>query len=391
MRTNGKIFKQNTWQKAVLHIDADAFFASVEEILNPRLKGNPVIVGGPIAKRGVVSSANYIARQYGVRSAMSMHHALRLCPKAKVVYSGSEFYRDFSNRMFTICEKFTPQVERTSIDEGYLDLSGTEQLHQMTVREIAKSILCKINKELGLSISGGLSVNKTVSKIASALNKPHALTTVMPGEEAKFLAPLPIEKMPGIGRKTAPVLRNFGLTQLGDIAQLSFEEIYKILGTSGVALWKKTRGIDLRRVDSQPKEAKSISNEHTFAEDVIKQDILLHKLKSLCQKVLYHLRKSHRRSHVVNLKIRYSDFKTYTFQQPLISPSDSDFEVFPQLKTLFMRKWKEQSVRLIGCGVSDLRNQYNMSFLENQQKQNLVGLGDQLRQKYGLKIVNFGW
>ncbi len=381
------------WPRAVLHIDADAFFASVEEVLNPRLKGKPVIVGGSSMRRGVVSSANYLARQYGVRSAMSMREALRLCPKGIVVCSGFKHYKSFSRRMFEIFGRFTPMVQPTSVDEGYLDLSGTEMMHGKSMREVAKEILCTVNNELGISVSGGLATNKTIAKIASGLNKPHALTTVTPGKEAMFLAPLPVEKMPGIGPKTKSALYTYGFTKLGDIARLSFEEAYQKLGRSGVGLWKKARGVDNRDVHVDCGPPKSISKERTFSSDHSNKDFLTNVLKKLSNEVLFSLRKKRLMAHVINLKIRYSDFKTYTISKTLLGPSDSDFEIYPLAKTLFLERLDpNRRVRLVGFGVSDLRSEYNLSLfsgIQNDQTK-VIHLGDVLRKKYGMKIVSYG-
>jgi len=385
--------KDVDWKRAILHVDADAFFASVEEVLHPQLKGRPVIVGGPASSRGVVSSANYLAREYGVRSAMSMYEALRKCPHATVVCSGFHHYRRFSAQIFEICKKYTPLVEVTSIDEGYLDLTGTEMMHGMELREIAKKLLIEIRRELKISVSGGLSTNKTVAKIASGLNKPHALTTVIPGMERGFLSPLPLRKMPGIGPKTFSVLRNFDFKNIGDIARLSFEKAYDLLGSSGVALWKKAQGIDNRLVAQDLKGQKSISKEKTFSRDQGDPKLLLKVLNTLCKNVLFSLRKQGKKAHAIHLKIRYSDFKTFTFRKVLPGPLDSDFDIFPLIKDMFIQKLsREKKVRLIGFGVSDLRKQYNLSIFtyENEPKNKLLKLGDKLKKKYGAGVIEYG-
>lgn len=381
------------WERAVLHVDADAFFASVEEVLRPGIKGKPVIVGGTATGRGVVSSANYIARQYGVRSAMSMKQAMRLCPNAILARSGFGEYRDFSRRMFDICRQYSPVVEVTSIDEGYLDLAGTELMHGDSLRGIAKRILSEINKSLGISVSGGLGSNKTIAKIASGLNKPHCLTTVIPGSEGVFLQDLPIEKMPGIGPKTKQLLNNYNFKKLGDIAELDLEQAYGLLGRHGLSIWKKSRGIDNREVRKCSRDRKSISKERTFSQDQSDIDYLIKKTKDLISQVLFSLRNKGFKAHTLNLKIRYSDFETKTYSKVLPSPMDSDFEIFPILKGLFLSNVsRKKRIRLIGCGVSDLRKEFNMTIFdfENQSNSELIKLGDQLRNKYGKDVIEFG-
>ena len=217
-------------ERHICHVDADAFFAAVEQVLNPRLKGKPVLVGGPSETSGIVSACSYEAKRLGVKTAMPMYLAKRKCPSAVVVAGNFDVYRDFSRRMYEIFMKYTPEVEMASIDEAYLDISGFEKVYRKNYVEIARSILMDVYKKLGISVSCGLSSSKTVSKVASSNNKPHKLTVVPFGKERAFLADLPLNAIPGIGVKTCEKLERFGFKKVVDVAKLSVNGVLDLLG-----------------------------------------------------------------------------------------------------------------------------------------------------------------
>ncbi len=251
--------KQN--KRQILHIDADAFFASVEQILNPKLRGKPVLVGGPSSTKGIVSAASYEAREFGIYSGMPMYLAKRRCPKATVVPGHFDAYRDFSKRMYQIFTRHTPDVEMGSIDEAYLDITGHADAFGESPELFTKMILMEIYGKLGISVSCGLASSKTVAKVASSQNKPHKLTVVPYGSEQKFLAPLQLRALPGIGPRTFAGLSSHGLSKLGDLSNMNMNEVLKRFGIWGIPLWKRSMGIDNSKVISTHSLPKSISKD----------------------------------------------------------------------------------------------------------------------------------
>ncbi|KKR24109.1 MAG: polymerase IV, DNA polymerase IV protein [Candidatus Peregrinibacteria bacterium GW2011_GWE2_39_6] len=299
--------------RAILHVDADAFFASVEQQLNPRYRGKPLIVAGGV--RGVVSSASYEARRFGIHSAMPTYQARKLCPTGIFVSGNFELYSQFSKAMFQIFRNYTPHVEQTSIDEGYLDLTGTNLLHKANSLTIAHRILLEVNQRLGISISGGLSSSMMVSKIAASRFKPKALVWILQGQERTFLEPLPVEVMPGIGPKTLPTLHRMGLYRLGDIAALTFAQAHQMMGEYGIILRERAQGLDSRKLALHPSRRQSISEEKTFPRDISQGEVLFREAFLLLKGLCFRLRKEGLYAKTLTLKIRYGNFETTTHQK----------------------------------------------------------------------------
>lgn len=370
----------------ILHVDADAFFASVEQRLEPKYRGKPVIVGGK--HRGVVSSASYEAREFGIHSAMPIYKARKLCPHGIFVQGRHDIYGEFSHAMFQILKKYTPTVEMTSIDEGYLDLTGTERLHKCSYHGIAARLLKDVEKSLGITISGGLSSCKIISKIASSRFKPRRLSWIFAGQEKSFLAPLPLKDMPGIGPQTLPKFTRLGLNTIGDLAGLSFESMWQMFGGYSMILWERANGIDHSPVSPHAPQRKSISEEKTFPIDLDSPDLLLEESAKMLKKLCFLLRQENRYAKTLNLKIRYSDFATYTHQKILDQPTNVFGGFLPVLKALLKRRDRMRRVRLLGVGLSGLQDQVQMElFGRTAKNQHLEEALDKLRQKYGLKVI----
>lgn len=390
----------------ILHIDADAFFASVEQILNPQLKGKPVLVGGPTDTHGIVSAASYEARKFDIKSGMAMYLAKRKCPKAVVVPGNFDAYRNFSWRMYKIFCEFTPDVEMASIDEAYLDITGCGD-----AETLARKILMEIYKRLGLSVSCGMASSKMVAKVASSTYKPHKLTIVPYGKERDFLAPLELRAMPGIGPKTFEVLSRVGLKTLGDLSNMKMDEVMDLLGVGGVALWKRACGIDNTEVISTQALPKSISKEHTFYHRDVSKKNLLMELKTLSVIVFEKLRRYRMKASTIFIKIRYSGegyrsaqfdgqkitdhqkprFQDFSFQKHLDFPTCSDKKLFMAAKNLFLENLEDAPVRLIGVGVSGLRQNYNLTIFErDEQEEGLFYAIDKIRQAYGEDVLKYG-
>ena len=293
-------------QSSVLHVDMDAFFVSVELLERPELRGKPVVVGGQKDQRGVVSAASYEARKYGIHSAMPLRTAGRLCPHAIFLDGHHEKYGEWSDRVATILVKFSPVVEMVSIDEAYLDLAGTERLHGPPLAA-ADKLLRKITHETSLPCSGGLAATRLTAKVASDQAKPRGLVWVPPGCEARFLAPLPVRKIPGIGEVTERALRALGIETVEQLAAVSQERLEKIFGQWGEALYRKARGGDSYEfvIDAEPK---SISHNHTFGEDTADLDEMATMLSHLSQKACKRLREAGLAARTLTLTIRYSGF-----------------------------------------------------------------------------------
>ena len=292
---------------AILHVDMDAFFVSVELLERPDLRGKPVVVGGRPDQRGVVTAASYEARKFGVHSAMPLRTAGRLCPHAIFLDGHHEKYSEWSDRVATILGKFSPIVEMVSIDEAYLDLSGTERLHGPPLAA-ADKLLRSITRETGLPCSGGLATTRLVAKVASDQGKPRGLVWVAPGMEARFLAPLPIRKIPGIGEVTERALRALGIETVEQLASHQQEKLEKIFGQWGTALYRKARGGDSYEflIDAEPK---SISHNHTFGEDTTDVAQMESLLSHLSQKTCKRLREAGLFARTLTLTIRYAGFR----------------------------------------------------------------------------------
>lgn len=394
------MFKLKLQQKKrdILHIDADAFFASVEQILNPRLKGKPVLVGSDSGNKGIVSAASYEARAFGVHSAMPMYLARKKCPKAIVVTGNFEAYREFSEKMYEIFYRYTPEIEMASIDEAYLDITGYPENFGETAEIFAKMILLEVNKKLGLSVSGGLASGKTVAKVASSTNKPHKLTIVPYGKEANFLAPLELRSLPGIGPSTLDVLEKCDFHTIGDVAKLDVDDVVEKFGIQGIPLWKRANGIDNSEVISTESLPKSISKEHTFYKAPLNESEAINHLKELATKVFSKLRSNELKAKTIFIKIRYREndgakriFRDVAFQQNLEFPSCTDKAIFPIVKKLFLANLVSvDALRLIGVGVTKLCQNYNLNLFGEEVDEKLFFKMDMIKNLYGDKALKYG-
>src|SRR5271167_246729 len=315
----------------ILHVDMDAFFVSVELLARPDLRGKPVVVGGRPDQRGVVSAASYEARKYGIHSAMPLQTAGKLCPHAVFLDGHHEKYSEWSDRVATILAKFSPIVEMVSIDEAYLDLGGTERLHGPPFAA-ADKLLRTITRSTGLPCSAGLAPTRLAAKVASDQAKPRGLVWVAPGMEARFLAPLPIRKIPGVGEVTERALRALGIETVEQLAAHEQEKLEKIFGQWGTALYRKARGGDAYEflIDAEPK---SISHNHTFGEDTSDLAEMETMLSHLSQKACKRLREAGLSSRTLTLTIRYAGFQTYTRSKTVQDPVNLDADVHADRKS----------------------------------------------------------
>ncbi|HEU0039329.1 MAG TPA: DNA polymerase IV [Verrucomicrobiae bacterium] len=380
-------------QSSVLHVDMDAFFVSVELLERPELRGKPVVVGGQKDQRGVVSAASYEARKYGIHSAMPLRTAGRLCPHAIFLDGHHEKYGEWSDRVATILVKFSPVVEMVSIDEAYLDLAGTERLHGPPLAA-ADKLLRKITHETSLPCSGGLAATRLTAKVASDQAKPRGLVWVPPGCEARFLAPLPVRKIPGIGEVTERALRALGIETVEQLAAVSQERLEKIFGQWGEALYRKARGGDSYEfvIDAEPK---SISHNHTFGEDTADLDEMATMLSHLSQKACKRLREAGLAARTLTLTIRYAGFETHTRAKTLAAPTQLDGDIYAVFQELF-RKHRDakRKVRLLGVSLSGLtHDNEQLDLLEKERREKLAKLtkaADRLRDRFGFGKVQFG-
>src|SRR6266852_965765 len=309
-------------ETTILHVDMDAFFVSVELLERPELRGKPVVVGGRPDQRGVVSAASYEARKFGIQSAMPLRTAAKLCPQAIFLDGHHAKYGEWSDRVATILGKFSPIVEMVSIDEAYLDLAGTERLHGPPFAA-AHKLLRTITRETSLPCSGGLATTRLVAKVASDQAKPRGLVWVAPGQEQRFLAPLSVRKIPGIGEVTERALRALGIETVEQIAAMPQEKLESIFGQWGTALYRKARGGDSYEfvIDAEPK---SISHNHTFGEDTEDSNALTAMLSHLSQKACKRLREAGLATRTLTLTIRYAGFETHTRSKTLGEPTKLD-------------------------------------------------------------------
>ena len=321
-----------TTQRSIVHIDLDTFFVSCERLLDSRLKNRPVLIGGT-SDRGVVASCSYEARAFGVRSAMPMRLARQLCPDAVIIRGNSGTYSKFSQMVTDIIKEYVPVYEKSSIDEFYLDLSGMDKYFGCL--KYASELRHRILKETHLPLSFGMSVNKTVSKVATGLAKPNNELNVEMGTEKPFLAPLSVRKIPMVGDKTYQMLCHLGLKQIGTIQEMPIEMMQNVFGKNGITLWKKSNGIDNTPVIPY-NERKSISTERTFDKDTIDVAKLKSILLAMAENLAFQLRRGEKLTSVITVKLRYSDFQTQTLQSR-IPYSSADHIIIPKVKDLFNR------------------------------------------------------
>jgi DNA polymerase-4 len=371
----------------------DAFFFSVELLERPELRGKPVVVGGRPDQRGVVSAASYEARKFGIQSAMPLRTAARLCPHAIFLDGHHEKYGEWSDRVATILAKFSPIVEMVSIDEAYLDLAGTERLHGPPLAA-ADKLLRMITQTTALPCSGGLAATRLVAKVASEQAKPRGLVWVPAGSEERFLAPLSVRKIPGIGEVTERALRALSIETVEQITAVPLEKLEKIFGQWGTALYRKARGGDSYEfvIDAEPK---SISHNHTFGEDTSDSNALSTLLSHLSQKACKRLREAGLATRTLTLTIRYTGFDTHTRSKTLAEPTRLDADIFAVFQELFRtHRDMKRKVRLLGVSLSGLTHgseQLDLLDAERRAKmEKLTSAADKLRDRFGFGKVQFG-
>ncbi|MGB5509630.1 DNA polymerase IV [Robiginitalea sp.] len=372
-------------QKTILHLDLDTFFVSVERKLDSRLKQRPILVGG-LSDRGVVAACSYEARGYGIHSGMPMRMARELCPEAVVIRGNTATYSKHSDAVTAIIKEQTPLFEKASIDEFYADLSGMDRF--FGCYRYATELRQRIIKETGLPISFGLSVNKVVSKVATGEAKPNNQLVVDSGYEKPFLAPLSIKKIPMVGDKTYQTLRNLGLRQVSTIQQMPMDVMQRVLGANGAVIWKRANGIDNRAVVPFC-ERKSISTERTFDRDTIDVHRLRGILTAMTENLSFQLRRGGKLTGCVAVRIRYSDFNTYS-KQLRIPYTSADHKLIPMVQDLFKKLYgRRLLVRLIGVRFSHLvPGNYQIDLFDDQEEiLNLYAAMDRMRERYGDKSV----
>lgn len=369
------------FQNAIAHLDLDAFFASVEIMKNSALKGKPLIVGG-VGDRGVVASCSYEARRFGVRSAMPVRMALKLCPDALVLRGDHDEYSRQSKTVTDIIDAEAPAFEKASIDEFYLDLAGMDKY--VGCWKWSNELRAKIIRETGLPISLGLSVNKLVSKVGTGEAKPNGARLVECGTERAFLSPLSVGKIPSVGRETFQKLSTMGVRQVGTLAQIPPKLLQREFGKHGISLWKKANGIDNSPIVPYH-DRKGISTERTFQTDTIDVNFLKSQLTDMVSRLAFDLRGQKKLTSCVSVKIRYTDFNTYSLQKS-IAFTAQDGPLLAQAKELFEKLYqRRQLVRLIGVKFTNLVHGHTqISLFENTAEEvSLLAQLDHIRRRFG--------
>jgi DNA polymerase-4 len=384
--------------RTYFHVDMDAFYVSVEELYDPSLKGKPVVVGGRPNERGVVSAASYAARKFGVHSAMPLRTAYKLCPQAIFVDGHMDRYREHSQKVRDVLRDFSPLVEMASVDEAYLDITGTERLYGPPLR--AGHILHeRMKAATNLNCSIGIARSRLVAKISSDQAKPNGVLWILPGQEAAFLAPLDVRRVPGVGKVTEKNLHLCGIRKVGDLARLDEKFLEERFGKWGLALAGKSQGLDAGGwfdtdigVDEGPK---SISHEHTFGEDTTDADKLEATLARLSEMVGRRLREHKLEARTIQLKLRYTDFSTITRAHTVPRATALDTEIFEEARELLRRNRKPgAAIRLLGVQVSGWAQggeQMDLLGEERHEKwKHTMEAADRLRDKFGDSAVSLG-
>jgi DNA polymerase-4 len=380
-----------SFPRTIFHVDMDAFFVSVEELFDASLKGKAVVVGGQRQERGVVSAASYEARKFGVHSAMPLRTAAKLCPHAIFVDGHPDRYREYSEKAYQVLTCFTPVVEMASIDEAYLDMSGTERLHGPPLRA-AHRLHERMKAETQLNCSIGIGTSRLVAKVSSAQAKPNGVLWIVPGQEARFLAPLKVREIPGVGKVMEQNLHELGIQHVGDLARLDEAFLEERFGKWGLALAGKARGEDAGGwfdtevgADLDPK---SISHEHTYNQDTANAEQLEATLMRLSEMVARRLREGSLYARTIQLKLRYKDFTTITRAHSLARPTQLDTEIFQEARALFRKNWRQGAeVRLLGVHASSFEDQSSQIDLieggRQQKWKQALSAADHLRDKFG--------
>jgi DNA polymerase IV len=375
----------------IFHLDLDAFFVSVERVLDPSLEGKPVIVGGDPEGRGVVSTCSYEARKFGLHSAMPIRQAYKLCPQGIYLRGHFSEYIHYSKAVKKILEEYAPLIEQSSIDEYYIDFTGCEKIYG-DFPKFALFLQNEIKEKLSLPCSIGIGSNKTIAKIGSDFKKPMGVTYVAPGDEKKFLSPLPVEKMPGVGKVTLKELQSRGIYTVGDIAKLPQDYFATDFGKSGLDLWRKANGEGTEFLTIK-REQKSISKETTYSEDVVDKKLLEDTLFNLTSKVAQTLRDNNFMASTIGIKLRYSDFQTIE-RAKTIRPTDDDKVIYETVVDLFRKAFTRRvAVRLIGVHLTKFANFAEQGYLfesEDEKRKKLLKAVNIVRSKYGFGSVQLG-
>ncbi len=381
--------------RTFFHLDMDAFFVSVEELFDPSLKGKPVVVGGQAHERGVVSAASYAARKFGVHSAMPLRTAHKLCPQAIFVDGHRDRYIEYSHRVYEVLQQFSPKVAMASIDEAYLDLAGTERLHGPPLAA-AHKLHAAVVRATKLNCSIGAAASRMVAKVASDQAKPNGVLWIIPGQEANFLAPLDVRKIPGVGKVTEKNLHSCGIRKVGDLANLDDAFLSQRFGQWGLALAGKARGEDaggwFDDEIGEGGEPKSVSHEHTFMIDTADATALDAMLVRLSEMVSRRLRDHALWSRTIQIKLRYTDFSTFTRSRTLDHATQIDSDVAQAARDLFHKAWTGKPIRLLGVYAQQLEaSEGQANLLEEEKTQawrKTLEAVDKIRGKYGDQMVS---
>lgn len=381
--------------RTIFHVDMDAFFVSVEEIFDPSLKGKPVVVGGHANERGAVSAASYAARKFGVHSALPLREAYRRCPQAIFIPGHPECYREYSGRVHRVLQQFSPRIEMVSIDEAYLDFTGSRKLFGPPLAA-AHRLHEEVREATGLPCSIGIGTSRLVAKICSALAKPNGVLSVCPGAEAEFLAPLEVGKIPGVGKVMEKSLRENGIREIGQLASLDARFLDEKWGKHGLALAGKARGLDagawFEGEVGDNDAAKSISHETTFREDTSDERLIDATLAKLTQLVARRLREHQVYAYTVQLKLRYSDFSTITRAHTLDEATQIDTVILENVRALFRKNWQRgRAVRLLGVHAGTLQiREGQLNLIEGDRYKKwgkALNAADRLRDRFGESAV----
>ena len=381
--------------KTFFHLDMDAFYVSVEELYDPSLKGKPVVVGGRPDQRGVVSAASYAARKFGVHSAMPLRTAYKLCPQAIFVDGHRERYLEYSHKMFEVLNSMTPKVQMASIDEAYLDMTGTERLHGPPLAA-AHKLHEAVRRATNLNCSIGVAASRMVAKVASDQAKPNGVLWIVPGQEARFLAPLDVRKIPGVGKVAEKHLHACGVRNVGDLAGLDEQFLEARFGKWGLALAGKSRGADAGGwFDGEVGEddgPQSISHEHTFMTDTANTTELDAILVRLSELVARRLRDHGLFSRTIQIKLRYADFATYTRARTLDHATQIDAELAAAARDLFHHNWNGRPIRLLGVYAQSLvASEGQTSLIQESRAESwrkTLRAVDRIRGKFGEDAVS---
>jgi DNA polymerase-4 len=373
----------------VVLVDIDAFFASVEVLLNPALKGLPVIVGGLAHERGVAATCSYEARKYGVRTGMPLRQCYKLCPQGIFVRGNNQVYQAFSERFFRILQTYTPDIEEASLDEAYLELTRCGPIYP-SFTETARDMKRRVERELGITVSVGAAPNKILAKLAAKKAKPAGFFEVLGGEEEDFLRDLPIEALPGIGPKAQVVLRLMNIHKIGGLWGLARTTLHSLFGENGEDIYLQSRGIDSRSLVTRA-VPKSVSRETTFLEDLWDRKMLLAHLAYLCDRLTLALREDRLYAHVIEVKARYSDFGTEIKRRLVLTPLQDMGRIYKIAEALFLEliEGSRLALRLVGVKASDLVRVRPLSLFEpySERPEKLGRALDSVREKYGFGSV----